>query len=212
MSSTSLAKLTVPLDSNATSSFQGLLMPKMQYRFRVTLNNFGVDTGELIELTKQVVDVTRPSVGFEQVTLDVYNSKVYLAGKHTWEAITLNLRDDAVGTTQRLVGQQMQRQFDFMEQASAASGRDYKFITKIDILDGGNGNYQPVILETFELYGCYIESANYNTLAYATSDAVTISLTIKFDNAIQTNAPGIGTDVGRLNADGSTGLASGIAG
>ena len=55
--------------------------------------NFGV-SNPTTELTKQVVDVTRPNVSFEQITVDVYNSRVYLAGKHTWEPITLNLRED----------------------------------------------------------------------------------------------------------------------
>ena len=84
MAISTLSRLTVPLDSNASASTQGLLMPKLQYRFRVSLENFGV-SAPTTELTKQVVDVTRPNVSFEQITLDVYNSKVYLAGKHTWE-------------------------------------------------------------------------------------------------------------------------------
>ena len=52
---------------------------------------------------------------------------MYLAGKPTWAECTCNLRDDAGGQVSRLVGEQMQKQFDFMEQASAASGIDYKF-------------------------------------------------------------------------------------
>jgi hypothetical protein len=39
----------------------------------------------------------------------------------------------------KLVGEQVQKQFDFFEQASAASGIDYKFTTRIEMLDGGNG-------------------------------------------------------------------------
>jgi len=197
MAISSLSRLTVPLDSNASSSSQGLLMPKLQYRFRVSLENFGVST-PTTELTKQVVDVTRPNVSFEQITLDVYNSKVFLAGKHTWEPITLNLREDVSNNVQKLVGEQLQKQFDFFEQSSAASGADYKFVTRIEILDGGNGANTATVLETFELYGCYLESANYNTLAYATSDAVTVALNIRYDNAIQTpQGTGIGTAVGR---------------
>ena len=197
MAISSLSRLTVPLDSNASSSSQGLLIPKLQYRFRVSLENFGVST-PTTELTKQVVDVTRPNVSFEQITLDVYNSKVYLAGKHTWEPITLNLREDVSNNVQKLVGEQLQKQFDFFEQSSAASGADYKFVTRIEILDGGNGANTATVLETFELYGCYLESANYNQLAYATSDAVTVALNIRYDNAIQTpQGTGIGTAVGR---------------
>ena len=198
MAISSLSRLTVPLDSNASASTQGLLMPKLQYRFRVSLENFGVST-PTTELTKQVVDVTRPNVSFEQITLDVYNSRVYLAGKHTWEPITLNLREDVSNNVQKLVGEQLQKQFDFYEQSSAASGQDYKFTSRIEILDGGNGANTPTVLETFELYGCYLESANYNSLAYSNStDPVSIALNIQYDNAVQSpQGTGIGTAIGR---------------
>ena len=197
MAISTLSKLTVPLDSNASASNQGLLMPKLQYRFRVSLENFGVSSPST-ELTKQVMDVTRPNVSFDQMTVDIYNSRVYLAGKHTWEPITLNLREDVSNNVQKMVGEQLQKQFDFFEQSSAASGADYKFVTRIEILDGGNGANAASVLETFELYGCYLESTNYNTLNYATSEVVTIALTVRYDNAIQSpQGTGIGTAVGR---------------
>lgn len=198
MAISTLSKITVPLASGDSAANQGLLMPKLQYRFRVSLENFGIST-PTTELTKQVIDVTRPNVSFEQMTLDVYNSRVYLAGKHTWEPITLNLREDVNNNVQKLVGEQLQKQFDFFEQSSAASGQDYKFTTRIEILDGGNGANVPTVLETFELYGCYCESANYNTLAYSNStDPVSVTLAIRYDNAIQTpQGTGIGTAVGR---------------
>ena len=197
MAISTLSKLTVPLDSNASASNQGLLMPKLQYRFRVTLENFGVST-PTTELTKQVMDVARPTVSFDPITIESYNSRVYMAGKHTWEAIQLNLRDDVTGQVQKLVGEQLQKQFDFYEQSSAASGADYKFVTRIEILDGGNGANDVNILETWELYGCYVENANYNQLAYNSNEPVTVTLTLKYDNAIQTpQGTGVGTAVGR---------------
>ena len=197
MAISTLSRLTVPLDSNASASNQGLLMPKLQYRFRVSLENFGVSSPST-ELTKQVMDVTRPSVSFDQMTVDIYNSRVYLAGKHTWEPITINLREDVSNNVQKMVGEQLQKQFDFFEQSSAASGADYKFVTRIEILDGGNGANAATVLETFELYGCYLEGTNYNTLNYATSEVVTVALTVRYDNAIQTpQGTGLGTAVGR---------------
>jgi hypothetical protein len=205
MAISTLSKFTVPLANDQSSASQGLLMPKLQYRFRVILENFGVSTPRS-ELTKQVIDVTRPNLTFDDVTLDVYNSRVYLAGKHTWEAITLNLRDDVNNSVSKLVGEQVQKQFDFFEQASAASGIDYKFTTRIEMLDGGNGASAPGVLETWELYGSYVNSVNYNTLAYATSDPVTITLSIRYDNAVQTpQGTGIGTSLTRTIGSLSTG-------
>ena len=197
MAISTLSKMTVPLASGDSASNQGLLMPKLQYRFRVSLENFGVST-PTTELTKQVIDVTRPNVSFDQMTIDIYNSRVYLAGKHTWEPITINLREDVNNNVQKLTSEQLQKQFDFYEQSSAASGQDYKFTTRMEILDGGNGVNTPTVLETFELYGCYLESANYNTLAYATSEPVTVTLAVRYDNAVQSpQGTGIGTAVGR---------------
>lgn len=204
----SISRLTVPLANDQSSPTQGLLMPKLKYRFRVVFENFGISTPRT-ELTKQVVDCTRPNVSFEQIALPIYNSTVKLAGKYSWEDMNVNVRDDASGAVQALVGQQLQKQLDFYEQSSAASGVDYKFLTRLEILDGGNGAYAPVVLETWEILGCYLKAANYNDLNYATSDAVTISLTIAFDNALQ--APlgsGVGAPVGRTYNDVAIGIGS----
>ena len=197
MAISTLSKITVPLASDASASTQGLLMPKLQYRFRVTLENFGVST-PTTEITKQVIDVTRPTVNFEELEIPVCNSRAHLAGHPTWEPSTLNLREDVDNSVQKLVGEQLQKQFDFFEQSSAASGIDYKYTTRIEILDGGNGANTPGVLETFELYGCFIQNANYNTLAYSSNEPVTIALAMRYDNAIQTpQGDGIGTAVGR---------------
>jgi hypothetical protein len=207
---TSLNNFSVPTDAGN----QVLLMPKLKYRFRVTLLGFGVSAAT--ELTKQVVDVSRPKVGFEEMTLDVYNSKVYLAGKYTFETITLNLRDDASGEVQKLVGQQVQKQFDFVEQASARSGIDYKFTTKIEVLDGGNGNNAAGVnvLETSNLYGCFLTNVDYGDANYATNEPMDVALSIRFDNMVQWGAGeqgvgvGIGAAVERTIGESTTGAGS----
>ena len=197
MSVSSLSKFTVPLDSDQSASSQGLLMPKLKYRFRAVFDNFGVSTPRT-ELTKQIMDISRPDITFEPIEIPVYNSVVKLAGKHTWADVTVNLRDDVNGNVSKLVGEQLQKQFDFMEQAAASSGIDYKFIMKFDILDGGNGASTPNILETWEMYGCYVSGANYGDLNYATNDPASIALTIRFDNAVQTPlGQGVGASVPR---------------
>lgn len=205
MAVSSLTRMTVPLASDQSAVDQGLLMPKLKYRFRVIFENFGVSTPRT-ELTKQVMDFTRPSLSFEEMEIPIYNSRLYLAGKHTWEAVTANLRDDAGGQVAKLVGEQLQKQMDFVEQASAASGIDYKFQTKCEILDGGNGANEPRVLETWELYGCYLTSVNYNDLNYGESAPVTIQMSIRFDNALQTPlGTGLGATVARTVNDVITG-------
>jgi hypothetical protein len=207
--SQSLFNMTVSSD-NAGGN-QGMLMPKLQFRFRVNFLNFGVDAAGGLQLTKQVMQCARPNVSFDEVTLNIYNSTMYLAGKHKWQTLAVTIRDDASGTVSKAVGQQLQKQLDFVEQASAATGQDYKFQMNIEMLDGGNGAAAPVVLETWELYGCFVQAANYNELNYGTSDQVSIALTIRYDNAIQ--APigsGVGASIGRtLAGAAATGIGSG---
>ena len=197
MAISSLSKLGVPISGDQSAGNQGLLMPKLQYRFRVLFENFGVSK-PTTELTKQVMTAGRPSVEFDDVVLDVYNSRIKIAGKPKWNDISIVIRDDATGAVSTLVGEQIQKQFDFFEQASAASAGDYKFTTRIEILDGGNGAVEPAILETFELYGCYVQKAEYKGGDYKTSDPLDITLNIKYDNALQFNAIGIQAGIGSI--------------
>ena len=197
MSVSSLTKFTVPIDGDQSAASQGLLMPKLKYRFRASFENFGISSPRT-EMTKQVMNITRPAVTFEESMIEVYNSKVYLAGKHTWDPITVNLRDDVNGAVTKLCGEQIQKQFDFMEQSSASSGIDYKFITRFELLDGGNGANAPSVLETWELYGCFIQNINYGDLNYASQEPATVAMSIRFDNAVQSPlGDGVGASVTR---------------
>jgi hypothetical protein len=205
MAVASLTRMTVPLASDQSASNQGLLMPKLSYRFRVIFENFGVSTPRT-ELTKQVIDFKRPQLSFTDITIPIYNSELKLAGKYSWTDVTCNLRDDASGAVSRLVGEQLQKQMDFLEMASAASGIDYKFTTRFEVLDGGNGAAEPVVLENWELYGCYLKSADYGQAAYNTSEPMKIAMTIRYDNANQTpNGAGVGAAIARTVNDVITG-------
>jgi hypothetical protein len=209
MAITSLNNLGIPT-TNAAGSTQVLLMPKLKYRFRVTLLGFGVAGST--ELTKQVQDVTRPKVSFEEMTLDVYNSKVKLAGRYTLENITLTLRDDASGQVQKLVGQQIQKQYDFAEQASARSGINYKFTTKIEVLDGGNGGLVNATLETFELVGCFVQNVDYGDANYSTNEHMTVALTIAYDNLLQFNGIAASGNVEGIGAAVVRGIGNAVTG
>jgi hypothetical protein len=211
----SLNRFTVPLSATQAATTQGLLMPKLKYRFRVTLDQFGVPGTPSTELTKQVMNVTRPEVSFEEIKLPVYNSTVKILGKHSFADATLTVRDDASGIVSRKVGEQLQKQFDFFEQSGAASAIDYKFRMRVEILDGGNGAFEPVTLESFEFLGCWVKQATYQGGDYSSNDPMDIALTVCYDNAIQLEAPGgaasgIGLEVGRtVRPAGAQGLATG---
>jgi len=184
MAIASLSNFTVPLASDQSASSQGMLMPKLKYRFRISFENFG-KSGSTTELTKQVSEAVRPKVAFANQVIEVYNSKINYAGKYTWDPISVKLRDDNTNAVTTLVGEQNQKQFDFFEQSSAASGLDYKFTMRIEMLDGGNGSTTPTTLEEWVCYGCYIESTNYTDIKYSDAAPAMIDISIRFDNAIQ---------------------------
>ena len=193
MAIASLANFTVPLASDQSATSQGMLMPKLKYRFRLSFENFGVST-PTTELTKQVISAARPNVQFEDQTIHIYNSQIHYAGKPKWQTIAVKLRDDSTGAVSKLVGEQMQKQFDFYEQSSAASGLDYKFTLRIEMLDGGNGGSTVNVLETWECYGCYVNQINYEALDYSQNGPAEISLTITVGNCIQTpSGSGVGS-------------------
>jgi hypothetical protein len=74
------------------------------------------------------------------------------------------------------------------------------------MLDGANGNIEPVVLETWEMYGCFLTDVNYNDVDYGSNEPVTITMSIRYDNAIQTTTPGgVGNDVARTNGTVVTG-------
>jgi hypothetical protein len=210
MATASLTNMSVALEKGGN---QGLLMPKLKYRFRVSFQNFGVST-PVTEMTKQVVDFSRPNVTFENIDLPIYNSTIKLAGKYSWADVTCNLRDDASGNVSRLVGEQLQKQLDFAEMSSASSGNDYKFTTVFEVLDGGNGNNDQKSLETWTILGCYLQGVNYGDASYGENAAMQIALTIRFDNAVQganQDGPGVGQVGMNLARTIGTAVGAGVA-
>jgi len=156
------------------------LMPKLQYRFRVTFGNMGGNSSENTVLTRQIISVTRPQLTHDEMILDVYNSRIYLAGKHTWSPITVILRDDVSNKAIKLVDQQLQNQLNHATQSGAKSGAQYKFDMGIETLEGDD---KPTVLDYWFLDGCYIQDIQYGDSNYATSEPQQLTMTIKFDNA-----------------------------
>lgn len=173
-----LTSLSVPPTNGAQT---GTLMPKLQYRFRVGFTFVSDPDGT--ELTANVVSATRPTLTHDEMTIDTYNSRIYLAGKHSWEPVTITIRDDLNNNVIKALDAQMARQVDMATQSAARSGVDYKFTTTIETLDGSNGDFVQYV-DQWVLQGCYIQNISYGESNYATSDAQLITVTLRYDNAM----------------------------
>ena len=166
-----------------------IAQPKIKNRFRVRFDGIGRDgiAGAGAEpLTLQVITVDRPKLSFEEITLDRYNSRAYIAGKHQFEPISITFEDDIGGEVTSIIQAQAELQQSIIGMTSAPrlpsarAGNDYKFSMTIEMLDGDNTVYERFILE-----GCYIANFDYGDLDYAASETVKIVLSIRFDHARQ---------------------------
>lgn len=178
-----LSNFGVPLDSGDAVTGSGILQPKLNYRFRVQVAGFGGLSTPTQEFTRQVMNVTRPKVTHESIPVDSYNSRMFMMGKHTWEPITITLRDDVANSLTKLVGRQVQSQLDHKNQSGPLAGTNYKFSTLIETLNGNSGD--PI--EQWQLEGCFVTNVDYSQSDYAVSDPVTIAITMQYDNAIFTD-------------------------
>ena len=169
-----LSKFGVPLDGVK----QGMLQPRMAYRFRVIFNNFGTNNN-LRELTANVQSVVRPAITHEEAAVHSYNSIAYVMGKHAWQPIDLVVRDDITGAIASAVYSQVQRQMNHYEQIGPVAGTNYKFGMQIHTLDGTNAEE----LESWELTGCFLTNVDYSEADYSVNDFVSIQMTIRYDNA-----------------------------
>ena len=162
----------------------GILQPRLKNRWRITFANLGggVDSQPL---SMQAVTVTRPVLNFDEVQLDRYNSRAWVAGKHTFEPMTLTFEDDVTGSASKVLQEQLQKQ-QWLTGAEgpwlAASGEGslYKFVTYLDLLDG---NEQ--VTEKWTVEGCWLQNIDYTDLDYAASEAVQITTTVRYDHARQ---------------------------
>lgn len=185
-----LKNLSVPsLEGN-----EALLMPKLQNRFRVIMEPTGTNADQRRIITTNVVSVTRPTLSFPEVVLDTYNSKVYIPGKHEWQTIDIVIRDVVSSDTVIALDRQLNKQLDMASQAAPLSASSFKFTTLIQTLSGFNGGQEPIgrnsaeVLDTWDLRGCYIQSMSYGNNDYSSSEPVTITVTLRYDNAIHSTA------------------------
>jgi len=162
----------------------GILQPKLKNLWRVTFANIG-GGADSQPLSFQAVNVTRPNLSFEEVELHRYNSKAFVAGKHSWEPMTITFEDDVTGSAAAVIQEQLQAQqwLTGSEGPFLGKGQEgslYKFVTYLDMLDG-----KEQIIERWTVEGCFLQQVDYTDLDFSESSAVQITTTVRFDHARQ---------------------------
>lgn len=163
----------------------GILHPKQKNRWMVQFVNIGTITSSR-DLAAQCITVSRPKLTFQEHELHRYNSVSWIAGKHSYEPLQITFQDNYANGASAVVQSQTERQQKLLGAdsglylATAPDGNTYKFATKLIMLDGGTN-----VLEEIHYEGCFVQAVDYGEMDYSTSEPVTISLTVRFDNATQ---------------------------
>ena len=162
----------------------GILHPKQKNRWRITFANLG-GGADSQPLSMQATTVTRPVITFEEIQLDRYVSRAFIAGKYTFEPMTLSFEDDVSGSASQVIQTQLQKHqwligAEGQWLAAAGEGSLYKFVTYLDMLDGNDQT-----TERWTIEGCWFSQVDYTDLDMAAADAVLITTTLRYDHARQ---------------------------
>jgi len=144
--------------------------PKRQFRWIFSIE--GIDAF----LMKTAA---RPEMSMDVQEIPWINAKRYLAGRLTFSNMSITLHDPIAPSGAQQVMEWIRTH------AETVSGRAgyadfYKRDCQIKILD-------PIgtVVELWDMKGCFIETANFNTLTYDDDGSpVEIALTMRFDNCV----------------------------
>ena len=143
--------------------------PKTQNRFIMYIEGIPAYT---------IKAAARPQIQFESVTLDHINVKRYVKGKGEWQTLDITLYDPVVPSAAQAVMEWVRLSHE------SVTGRDgysdfYKKNVTFNVL-GPVGD----IVEEWQLVGAYVETANFGEMDWATTDAINITVTLRYDYAI----------------------------
>jgi len=120
----------------------------------------------------------RPTINTEEVTIPFINSTRYIAGKTTFDTLSVTLHDPIAPSGAQQVMEWVRLAHE------SVSGRGgyadmYKRDIQLKLLD-------PVgtVVELWDIKGAWIRDSTFGELDYSTDDAATIQLSVRYDNAV----------------------------
>lgn len=181
----------------------GVLHPKHKNRWRAFFSglggSLGASAGVPNDLSMQVVTWTRPSLSFEDIALDRYNTRAYVAGKHSFDYCQISVEDDVTNKAANAIQTQLERQQRLIGASgpwlnTEATAFGYKFGMLLEMMDGNEA-----VTESWKYEGCFLQAVDWTDLDYSTAEKVMINLTVRFDHARQVLIPAVtGSAIGGL--------------
>ena len=121
---------------------------------------------------------SRPSITFEEVTLDHINIQRYVKGKGAWQDLAIELYDPVVPSAAQACMEWIRLSHE------SVTGRDgYSDFYKKDVVINVLGPVGDKV-EEWTLKGTMIQSANFGDMSWETNEPADITLTLRYDYAI----------------------------
>ena len=120
----------------------------------------------------------RPTIATETVTLPFINHTRYIAGKTTFNDMSVTLYDPIAPSGAQQVMEWVRTHFESVS-GRAGYADFYKRDFQIKLLD-------PIgtVVELWDVKGAFITNATFGDLTYESNDVTDISLTLRFDNCV----------------------------
>jgi hypothetical protein len=121
---------------------------------------------------------SRPSYTIGETEINFINSKRYVAGKATFDTISITLHDPIAPSGAQQVMEWIRTHYESVS-GRAGYADFYKRDCQLKMLD-------PVgtVVELWDIKGAFLTTANFGDLSYDGDEPQEISLTLRFDNCV----------------------------
>ena len=143
--------------------------PKRQFRWVLAIE--GIDAFI-------VKTASRPNVSIEEIEIPYINHKRYVAGKASFETLSVTLHDPIAPSGAQQVMEWVRTHFESVS-GRAGYADFYKRDIQLKMLDTIG-----TVVELWDIKGGFLTAADFGSLDYGTSEPTEISLTIRFDNCV----------------------------
>lgn len=155
------------------------IIVKRKFRYTFQIQGFCNNARNLVP--EHFVKVAaRPSIDLDETVINHLNAKMWLPGKGTWDTLKVTYIDVANAEMQSLWNW-LATVYNFTNPVTLtqAEKRDWNATGIVNVYDGCG-----TLLEAWLLQHCWPKTINFGDMDYASSDEMTIELTIRYSDVV----------------------------
>ena len=120
----------------------------------------------------------RPQIQTERLEIPFMNSRRYIAGKTTFQEMSVTLMDPVAPSGAQQVMEWLRLHFESVS-GRAGYAEFYKRDVQLKLTDPTG-----TVVELWDVKGAFITNVNFGELTYEDQNAIEIQLTLSYDNAV----------------------------